>query len=320
MGLAIWFPESFAYCAVDCFAIITGYVYSTARFRYSNLASLWLRAAYYSLGVTLIFFLLGDSSIGKRDLVKAMLPIGFKEYWFLTAYAGMFLFIPILNAAVEKFKGRRLHFITAALLTVFSAYATLVNHDTFSLAEGYSAWWLMILYLVGAAVRSLEEGGKRYRKAHLLVFAIVMGTTTCLSRLVIPPIEDTLLGVSSRSMMFVSYTSPTVVGMAIALVMLFSQQTVPARAQGIVAKVSKLSFSVYLIHEHPLIRSIIASFSERIPMVNPPIFIASVLAFACAVFATCVLIDIPREKLSKKLCITKWLRNKEEKYLSLLHL
>lgn len=64
MGVVIWLPETFSYCAVDCFAIVTGYVYSSSRFRYSNLAGLWLRALYYSFGITLLWVLLGDRGGG----------------------------------------------------------------------------------------------------------------------------------------------------------------------------------------------------------------------------------------------------------------
>lgn len=41
-----WLLEIAAYCAVDCFALISGYVGATARFRPINLLRLWLQAAF----------------------------------------------------------------------------------------------------------------------------------------------------------------------------------------------------------------------------------------------------------------------------------
>ncbi len=43
MGLAIWLPETLSYCAVNCFAMVTGFVYCRARFKLSTLATTWLQ-------------------------------------------------------------------------------------------------------------------------------------------------------------------------------------------------------------------------------------------------------------------------------------
>ena len=40
-----WLLETAAYCAVDCYALISGYVGFGTRCRYADLAALWLRVA-----------------------------------------------------------------------------------------------------------------------------------------------------------------------------------------------------------------------------------------------------------------------------------
>lgn len=50
-----WFLEIVAYCAVNCYAIISGYVGVTAKYRCSNMAVLWLRVVFYTVLITLAF-------------------------------------------------------------------------------------------------------------------------------------------------------------------------------------------------------------------------------------------------------------------------
>ena len=55
---AAWFLEIAAYCAVNCYALISGYVGLYAKHRYSSLAELWLRVTYYTVFFTVFFKLI----------------------------------------------------------------------------------------------------------------------------------------------------------------------------------------------------------------------------------------------------------------------
>ena len=44
--------ETAAYCAVNCYGLISGYVGVQRCFRYSGALALWLRVAFYTLGIT----------------------------------------------------------------------------------------------------------------------------------------------------------------------------------------------------------------------------------------------------------------------------
>ena len=45
----------FVFCAVNCFAIISGYVGINAKYKYSNFAELWLRVLFYTVSITAVF-------------------------------------------------------------------------------------------------------------------------------------------------------------------------------------------------------------------------------------------------------------------------
>ena len=55
---------------------------------------------------------------------------------------------------------------------------------------------------------------------------------------------------------FLSYTSPTIVLASYFLINLFSNLVFKEKLKNLISKISPLTFSVYLIHEHPLIRSL----------------------------------------------------------------
>lgn len=50
-----WFLLCVTYCAVDLFAIISGYVGVNSGFRYSRILNLWLGAAFYTVTITVCF-------------------------------------------------------------------------------------------------------------------------------------------------------------------------------------------------------------------------------------------------------------------------
>ena len=52
-----WLWESAAYCAVDCYALLTGYLSVRSRFRPAPLLQLWLQVFCYSAGITALFAL-----------------------------------------------------------------------------------------------------------------------------------------------------------------------------------------------------------------------------------------------------------------------
>ena len=50
-----WFLETAAFGAVDCFALISGYVGYHSHFRYKKGMRLWFQTFFYTLGITILF-------------------------------------------------------------------------------------------------------------------------------------------------------------------------------------------------------------------------------------------------------------------------
>ena len=166
--LAGWLLETVALCAVDCFALISGYVGSTAKFRWSRVGNLWLGIVFYTLLLTALFAVWMPEVVSKRTWFGAIFPITSNQYWFMTAYVGMFFFIPLMNLMLEKASKRMLTEFLVAVLVVFSflpcLFTILLQDSPYGLHRGYSMVWLIMLYLVGEYLRKYEIPQKLSRK------------------------------------------------------------------------------------------------------------------------------------------------------------
>ena len=77
-GADAWLMESAAMCAVNCFALVSGYVGYSAyerRWRPAGYLRLWLGVLTYSFGITLLARLVDPRLAGGRDLLKSLLPV-----------------------------------------------------------------------------------------------------------------------------------------------------------------------------------------------------------------------------------------------------
>lgn len=144
-----WFLETAAFGAVDCFALISGYVGYHSHFRYKKGLRLWFQTFFYTIGITILFAIFMPEAVTKDQWIAAFFPIMKKQYWYMTAYAGLFILIPILNRAIVNLSGRELLKICIAIFVVFSLIPTLLNETVFGLGGGYSAIWLLLLYICG---------------------------------------------------------------------------------------------------------------------------------------------------------------------------
>ena len=52
-----WFLQTAAFCAVDIYALISGYVWVSAQYRYRNIMELWLQVLFYTVSITTLFWI-----------------------------------------------------------------------------------------------------------------------------------------------------------------------------------------------------------------------------------------------------------------------
>ena len=318
--LVAWFLEIFCFVSVNCFALITGYFGVKGKYRYANLATLWLRVLFYTVTITLVFQIFFPELMTWQRWPKAFFPVIFEHYWYFTSYFILFLLIPFFNLALHKLSEKQSGALIIGLLFALSVIQTLPNSDVFRIKDGgYSGWWIMMMYLVGAYIGKYRIF-KKLSKAKCLLIYIVASLVTFLSEIGLDLIKDDfpedLLGTPLNKYL-THYCSPTVVIASVALFLFFMKLNIRSAAlQKVIAFFAPLAFSVYLIHYAPLIRDkFLLESMKPLTKLSAPVMGLAVLAIALAIFLACALIDSLRELLFKKLKVRERLGRLEDKLI-----
>ena len=309
----VWLLEAAAYCAVNCYALISGYVGYSDRpkpLRLARCIELWLQVVFYSVIITTVYCIAGVGSVGVSDFADAFLPVTSKQYWYFTAYIGMFFFIPLLNALVRRLNRRALVSLCIMLIAVFSLYDTFASFwkkDPLALVGGHSPLWLGVLYIFGAAMKKLRVPESMSSKKALLIYASA-AVFTALFKIT----GDRLLRFVPGSL-FVRDTSPTVLLCAAALLVAFARFKPGRKLTEFAVLFAPAAFGVYLLHVSPLVFEHVIgnrfAFIGRLPF---PLIPFAVLASAGVILVVGLAADKVRILLFKALGVPKLCRKAEK--------
>ena len=309
----VWLLEAAAYCAVNCYALISGYVGYSDRpkpLRLARCIELWLQVVFYSVIITTVYCIAGVGSVGVSNFADAFLPVTSKQYWYFTAYIGMFFFIPLLNALVRRLNRRALVSLCIMLIAVFSLYDTFASFwkkDPLALVGGHSPLWLGVLYIFGAAMKKLRVPESMSSKKALLIYASA-AVFTALFKITV----DRLLRFVPGSL-FVRDTSPTVLLCAAALLVAFARFKPGRKLTEFAVLFAPAAFGVYLLHVSPLVFEHVIgnrfAFIGRLPL---PLIPFAVLASAGVILAVGLAADKVRILLFKALGVPKMCRKAEK--------
>lgn len=327
-----WFLEIAAYCAVNCYALISGYVGLYSKHRYSSLAELWLRVTYYTVIFTVIFKLLLPEDITANYFIKAFTPVSSGQYWYFTAYFLLFLFLPLIQPGLRTLSKKQIQFCLLSICLLLTVIAPAIaifleasKRDVLLVKSGYSMLWLLVLYILGAYIKRFDAfrniGKLKSAVGYLSMVLLTWGAKYLSDIITAKNTDHTLVMNVSAALLkkSVSYCSPTIVLSGLFLFLFFKNLKLPNFLKKLTAFFAPLSFSVYLIHTNPLIwktfmRKTFVSFAA-FPV---PMLIVAVLGSALAIFVGCSLADTVRNGIFKKLKVKKRLSSLEDKFLSKL--
>lgn len=298
-----WFVEICAYCAVNCYALISGYIGYNSKQKYSNIINLYLQTAFYAVLATGIFYVMNPDEIGEKAFIKAVFPFGFNVYWYFTAYFCMFFFVPFMNKILEVCDYKQLTGLVSSSVIFFSIIPLIFKSDVYFTNNGYTVLWISVLYIIGGYIRKYElHKNISNIKCVLLYFGAVLLSFG--QKVITEYVKFTVNGETVNEGLFIKYTSPTMVICAVSLLCLFAKVDFKDGMKKFTAIFSPFAFSVYLIHTAPYVWSKVmknrfVSFAE----LNPFVMILLVFATAIGIFALCSLIDFLRVRLFKLLKI-----------------
>ena len=264
-GMEIW-----TYCAVNLFGLISGYVgYSDTppkpfRKRVFSYLELWLQVVFYAVLPSVIIYIAVPGTITVTDILKGFLPVTTGQYWYFSAYTGLFLLMPVLNAALRSLDIRYLRRFLIIFLVAFSAYASPM--ERFALREGYSTFWLVLLYLAGGAVKKIrmahEEAAAAetdsadlsraaHKKTALICFAGIPACALFAWIWLINGWHFSVFDIEVKRTTWMSYTSFTVTLAALLHLVWFSGIRVPEKFHRPLRLAASCAFAIYLVNTQP---------------------------------------------------------------------
>lgn len=298
-----WTLEIIAYCAVNCYALISGYVGISSKFRYSNILNLCINVVFYTLIITSLFGIFSPGSVNLQTFKKAVFPYAYNVYWYFTAYFCMYFFVPFFNHLINTLKHNESTALVFSLFFIFSLLPTIVQSDISHTFSGYSALWLSVLYLIGAYIRK-HNIGSATKKSTLILLYFTCIAINCFSKFFVEYGSVHLWSTAVNSNMLINYCSPTVLATAVLMLIIFSKLKCGKKSEKIISFFAPLTFGVYLIHDEPLIRSrFITQKLIFLTELHPALMILSVIGISIAIWIACSFLDKIRLELFKLLKI-----------------
>lgn len=307
---AAWTMELMAYCAVNCYALISGYVGLNSRFKLSNLFLLWGQVVFISVASLAIFACAGTDITGS-NLLHACLPVASGTYWYFTAYFCLYLLTPFINKLIQEMSGKALGCLSIILLFLFSFMPTVLRRDMFLIDNGYSPVWLGVLYIFGAILGKYKDR-IRTNKWVLLGGYVAAVAFTVVSKFVLFHLNFFYGFTLYDDFILIRYNSPTMVIAAVCLLLLFANLNVK-KISKVIKLLAPATFGVYIIHTEPFIwEHLLADRFYFLTKLGPLTFVPIVIGSAFGIYLVCTIIELVRMYVFKLCRIPKLCKKLEE--------
>ena len=148
--LWIQFLEIGGKIGVNIFVLISGYfLISSETIKTNKIIKLWGQIFFYSLGIYLLFIILGLSPFGVFRTIKRLAPITYCQWWFASTYFVLYLLIPYINKFLKSFDKRNYKRFLFFLLFIWCVIPTITDQHF----ESNNLLWFIVVYAVAGYIR-----------------------------------------------------------------------------------------------------------------------------------------------------------------------
>lgn len=293
--------EAFCICAVNIFAITSGYVCSGQKFKLSRVVKLWFEVLFYSVIFVFVNVIVYDN-FTLKDFLKSFFPVITQKFWYFTAYFLLMLLMPVFNLVIENVDKKN-YLLWLMIIGICFSLVTMI-FEIWLIYAGYTWVWLAYLYFIGAYLK--KYGFKIKKKTIFLIVYLICSLLVVGLNIVTSFLTETILGSITHAGMFYFYSSVFVLVQSIAIFGLFEGLKINEKIAPVVKYLSLHTFGVYLSHSY-----FISYFKSwgLISIINHSVwlYIPLALFYALIIFCISILLEIARQLLFKILRINKLL-------------
>lgn len=277
---------------VNSYTLISGIIgYKTNK--YSNLMYLWLCVIVYQVGIHSIFIIKKNKLKINSSFYKSCFPIIYSKYWYFTQYFGMYLFLPVINRGISYLTQIEHKILLFSLYGIYIIWNDAnVEGNIFGLNSGYSVIWFIISYITGAFIGKYKYNyieKKKFITFPILVMIFIFSTFICyiLQYYKIPILKNIFtMRINSFPMILQS----------ISIILLVININYNKYIGRIICFFGPLTFGIYLIHEHELIKGTFIRniFSKESNQLKKYLVVKLVFLRSIYIFFICSFIDYIR--------------------------
>lgn len=294
---------------VDLFVIISSYFLVDSEFKLDRIVRTWMKTWLYSIIFLIGALIWNPSLVGGKSLIMSVLPVTYKNYWFITAYIGLLIVSPYLNILFRNLTKKQ-HFALAAILTVMYSLwpSVLIKSSTY-----FSQFGMFItIYTVVAFLKRYHMLVKKMSKALIgavgIYFLIFLAGCIfiCLGELM--PDKKNFWD----NCKVVGFSEYSIVLLVSAIFLFYAFILMPRYKNRMINLIGQSTFGMYLIHDNYFFREFLWG-----KLLHAKDYLYSNIYFMYSVFAVIVVfvvsfcIEILFEKLWK-ICKINFLIEKAE--------
>lgn len=281
----VWILEICFYCVTNTFAILSGFLCAKKRIvDWYRLLSLLITVLFWCCIMVAVFYFLYPEDLKTANALIFLFPSLNGRYWYITCYVLMFCMIPYINIVVRSLGKKQYQRFLLILFILLSIIPTVGKTDFFRVGNGYSPWWLIYNYLIGAYFN--RYGFWKLRKKTLVG---IFGINVILA----------MLSVYFEWEMGLQYISPFIVGNAVCLFgILYNIKVENEWINKNILLASEMAFDVYIIHCNILIYDfILKGRLEFIGGHNVILAVAEIIIIILVIYIVCQILGIIRNKI-----------------------
>jgi len=278
------FLNTFCVIGVNCFIFISGYY--GMKFKLNTLISFVIQAIFYSVIIYFIFniFFYKNDDLLNRQLIQVFLPITFGNWWFLSAYVGIYLLSPIINKGLDYLT--QYQFIVIFSILFYFGFISSVYSPNYFTGSGFNINTLLLVYITARFCKRFFD---KIDKAFILYILFLIFSFGLIYFAFIS-------GKQYLSWRLVAYNSPLILILSILFFYSFKNLKIKSK---LINRLTPYIFGVYLIHDSPQIHSFLR---DTIQEINSDIGIILLLVILFCSTILIFIICLGIEKIRVLLC------------------
>lgn len=269
---------------VSMFILISGYF--GIKPSVNKIVRLIMIATFYSVSSYLISVIIGEDVFVGKELIRSMMPVLSRKYWFISVYIVIMIFSDYINSIIKVLKRECFERLLFLMFVVFSIIPTITFLHIMG-DDGKGICNMLMMYLMGQYISEYQVCGKMekyYIKWILAVF--VFGFCLNFST------GYFIHRVNNIYAPFAKDSSVVTILLSILIFQLFLKHDF---VNSVVNQIGRHVIAAYLFEE--AVRKVILSKYDLWSMRGEWYYIFVLLLFAIAVVVFCVMIDIVRNSI-----------------------